>query len=335
MRVVTCALLLLCVVPMARAEDKRYAVTRTLEIGGDGGWDYVSVDPSSHRLYVTRGSHTMVIKADSGKVAADIPVARSCHGVALVPDIGRGFITDGSGAIIIFDLKTNNVLGRIDAPEDADGIIYDEASKHVLCASGDGNSLTPIAPDVDPKSGKADPPIELGGGPEFLSADGKGKVFVALKDKDEVAVIDTKVMKLVARYPVKPGGSPVGMSMDRAHGRLFIGCRKPPKMIVMEASSGKVLADLPIGEGVDATQFDGGDAFASCRDGTLAVVRETSPGKFEVVQTVETKPGARTMGLDPSTHTLYLPTAEYESTSGQGRPKPKAGSFMILVVEPK
>ena len=142
-------------------------------------------------------------------------------------------------------------------------------------------------------------------------------------------------MKLLTKYDVTPGGSPVGMAMDREHHRLFIGCRNPQKMIVMDAESGKVLADLPIGAGVDATKFDEGNAFASCRDATLAVVRETAPGKFEVVQTVQTKPGARTMGLDTQSHMLYLPTAEMEPAQGNARPRPKAGSFMILVVAPK
>src|SRR5262249_38796621 len=159
-----------------------------------------------------------------------------------------------------------------------------------------------------------------------------GMAYINLEDKDQVAVVDTKTMKVVNKWPTKPGGSPVGMSMDTAKRRLFIGCRKPQKLIVMDANDGKVLADLPIGAGVDATKFDG-DAFASCADGTLSVARETSPGKFEVVQTVTTPRGARTMGLDPATHTLYLPTAELEAPAqGQSRPRPKAGTFMIVVV---
>jgi hypothetical protein len=152
-------------------------------------------------------------------------------------------------------------------------------------------------------------------------------------DKDQVVVVDTKTMKVLTKWPTAPGGSPVGMSMDSEKRRLFIGCRKPQKLIVMDANDGKVLADLPIGAGVDATKFDG-DIFASCGDGTLTVARETGPGKFEVVQTVQTPRGAKTMGVDEATHTLYLPTAELVPVEGQSRPRPKPGTFMVVVVSP-
>jgi hypothetical protein len=153
-------------------------------------------------------------------------------------------------------------------------------------------------------------------------------------DKDQIAVLDTKAMKVVAKWPTSPGGSPVGMAMDRAKRRLYIGCRKPQKLIVMSADDGKVIADLPIGAGVDATKFDG-DGFASCRDGTLAVARETAPGKFEIVQNVSTPKGARTMDVDPTTHMIYLPTAEFgPPVEGERRPQAKPGSFMVVVVSP-
>ena len=324
----------LCLASLVHADDKKYEVVKTFNIGGDGGWDLVTVDPAAHRLYIVRSSHTQVIDENDGKVLADIPGQTRSHGTAIVPEANRGFISDGGGAIVIFDLKSNETLGKIEAPKDADGIIYDSASKHVLCVCGDESKMVALAPDVDPKSGKVES-LDLGGKPEFLAADGQGKAYINLEDNSEVAVVDTKAMKLLSKYPVAPGGSPVGMAMDREHGRLFIGCRNPQKMIVMDAGSGKVLADLPIGAGVDATQFDGGDAFASCRDGTLTVIRETSPGKFEVVQTVQTKQGARTMGLDEQTHSLYLPAAEMEPAQGNARPRTKPGTFMILVVSAK
>ncbi len=328
-----CFLMALGIVVSSRAEDKTFSLVKTLSIGGEGGWDYVTVDPQSHLVYVTRSSHTQVIDPASGKVTADITGQTRSHGVALVPDAGRGFISDGGGAIVIFDLKTNAILGKLESPKDSDGIIYDPASKRVLCVSGDGNSVSSIAPDIDPKNGKLDPPLDLGGAPEFLAADGQGKAYINLEDKDQIAVIDTKAMKVLAKWPVAPGGSPVGMAMDTQSRRLFIGCRKPQKMIVMSADDGKILADAPIGAGVDATKFDDGNAFASCRDGTLAVMRETSPGKYEIVQTVTTKSGSRTMGVDAATHTAYLPAAEFDPpTAPNGRPTPKAGSFMLLVV---
>ncbi len=312
---------------------QKWDVGRTMPIGGQGSWDYLTVDSTSHRLFVPRSTHTMVMDADSGKTLADIPGQKTAHGVAIVPEAGRGFITDGGGdgSIVVFDLKTYAVLGKLSAQPDADGIIYDASSGRVLAVSGDKGVLMSFKPDIDPVNGKMEAPIVLGGSPEFLAADGKGKVFVNLMDKNEVAVVDMKARKVVARWPVAPGGSPVGMSIDTQKGRLYIGCRKPQKMIVMSTTDGKVLADLPIGAGVDATKFDSGQAFASCRDGSLAVAKETSPGKFEIDQVVKTPIGARTMGLDPTKHTIYLPTAEFETAPG-GKSTAKPGTFMIVVV---
>lgn len=310
-----------------------WAVTNTFHVGGEGGWDYITVDPNTHRLYVTRTTHTMVIDSKTGKTIADIPGQKRSHGVALVPKLGRGFISDGGGdgAIVVFDLKTNAVLGSIPAMPDADGIIYDEFSNRVLAVSGDGGALMTFPPSIDPHQGKIDPPIELGGKPEFLAADGKGKAYINLVNKNLVAVVDLKQRKVLARWSVAPGGTPVGMAMDQSNRVLFIGCRNPQKLIVMNASNGMILADLPIGSGVDATKFDGKQAFASCRDGKLEIVSETAPGKFEIVQTVTTPEGARTMTVDSRTHTAYLPTAELEPTKVSFRPTAKPGSFMIVV----
>jgi DNA-binding beta-propeller fold protein YncE len=329
------ALLLSLTSVPAIAQDN-WAVTKTLPIGGQGSWDYLTVDPATHRLFVPRSTHTMVIDADSGKTLGDIPGQKNAHGVAIVPAANRGFISDGGGegAIIIFDLKTYATLGKITAQPDADGIIYDSSINRVLVVSGDGGTLMSLKPDVDPATGKIEAPIELGGKPEFLAADGTGKLYINLVDKDNVAVVDFKARKVIAHWPVAPGGSPVGMSIDTKSHRLFIGCRKPQKLIVMSTVDGKIVSDLPIGAGVDATQFDRGQAFASCRDGSLAVASETSPGKFEIVQTVKTPTGARTMGIDSTTHTLYLPTAEFEPAT-TGRPAMKPNTFMIVVVASK
>jgi hypothetical protein len=316
------------------AAQGNWAVEKTFHIGGDGGWDYVTLDATNHRLYVPRSTHTMVIDADSGKTVADIPGQKHNHGVALVPEVGRGFISDGSGAVVIFDLKTNAVLGTVAAQPDADGIIFDKASGLVLVVSGDNGVLMTLKPDADPKTASIDPPIDLGGKPEFLASDGAGKVYVNLEDKNQVAVVDIKARKVLAHWPVAPGGSPVGLSIDTAKRRLFIGCRNPQKLIVMSTDDGKVLADLPIGAGVDATKFDGHQAFASCRDGKLNVAGESASGKFEIVQTVTTPGGARTMGIDPETHRVYLATAEFEEQKpgATGRPVAKPGTFMIVVV---
>ena len=313
-----------------------WKVTKTFQIGGQGGWDYFTVDSSTHRLFVPRSTHTMVIDAESGKTLGDIPGQKTAHGVALVPGVNRGFISDGGGdgAVVIFDLQTYAVIGSVVAQPDTDGIIFDPASGRVLFVSGDGGTLMTLKPDLNPAGEKIDEPIALGGKPEFLASDGAGKVYVNLVDKNEVAVVDIKARQVVARWPVTPGGAPVGMTIDTKKRRLFIGCRKPQKLVVMSIDDGKVLADFPIGAGVDATKMDNGQAFASCRDGTLAVISETTPGKFTLVQTVKTGAGAGTMGVDSATHRIYLPTAEYEELKpgATGRPKMVPGSFKILVV---
>ena len=259
------ALLMACSVPaMAQAN---WNVIKTEHIGGDGAWDYVTVDSQSHRLFVTRATHTQVIDDVTGKVLGDVSGQVRSHGVALVPGLGRGFITDGGGmgAILIFDLKTYAVLGKLAAIPDADGIIYDPATKLVLAVSGDGGALLTVRADVDPANGKLDEPIPLGGKPEFLAADGTGKVYINLVDKDLVAVVDLKTRQVVARWPVAPAGQPVGMALDAGNHRLYIGGRKPAMMVAMSTEDGKILAALPIGTGVDATKVDGQLAFASVR----------------------------------------------------------------------
>jgi DNA-binding beta-propeller fold protein YncE len=217
-------LLFVSLLPVLAQTD--WQVRKTFSVGGQGGWDYLTVDPQTHRLYVPRSTHTMVIDSESGKTIADIPGQKIGHGVAVVPEAGRGFITDGggNGAIVVFDLKTNAVLGSIVAQPDADGIIYDRASGRVVVVSGDKGTLMSIKPDIDPKTGKIDAPVDLGGAPEFLASDGAGKVYVNLMDKNEVAVFDMMARKVVARWPVAPGGAPVGMTIDTAKKRLLIGC---------------------------------------------------------------------------------------------------------------
>jgi DNA-binding beta-propeller fold protein YncE len=313
-----------------------WRVERTFPIGGQGGWDYLTVDPQTHRLYVPRTTHTMVIDTESGKIVADIPGQKNAHGVALAPAEGRGFISDGGGdgTIVIFDLKTHAVVGSLAAMPDTDGIIFDPTSGHVLVVSGRGKALMSFKPDIDPKTGRIDQAIALRGEPEFLAADADGRVYINLMDTHEVAVVDFKTRKVVANWPVAPGGLPVGMAIDAGKGRLFIGCRGPQKLIVMSTKDGKVLSDLPIGESVDAVKLDNGQVFASTAGSQLFVAGEESPGKYSIVQTVKTGEGARTMGLDPATHRIYLPAAEYE-TGANGRRTVKPGTFTILVVAPQ
>jgi DNA-binding beta-propeller fold protein YncE len=323
---------LICLLPSpARAQ---WQVTNTFHPGGEGGWDYVTVDAPGHRLFVTRATHTQAVDTTTGKLLADIPGQVRSHGVALVPNRNRGFITDGGGkgAILVFDLKSYAVLGSIPTMPDSDGIIYDPAADQVLAVSGDGNALMAFHPDIDPKTGHVES-IPLGGAPEFLASDGK-RAYINLEDKNLVAVVDLASHKVIDRWSVAPGGRPVGMAIDREHHRLFIGCRSPQKMIVMNTETGKIEADLPIGAGVDATRYDRGEAFASCRDGSLTVISEKD-GKLAVEQVVKTAEGARTMDLDAETQTIFLPTAEMEPAAEGYRPQPKPDTFQFVVVSRK
>lgn len=324
--------LLCCSIFHGAVAQTGWKVDKTFHIGGEGGWDYVTVDSPNHRLFVTRATHTMAIDTQTGKVLGDIPGQTHSHGVAIVPKLGRGFITDGGGdgSIVIFDLKTYAVLGRIAALPDADGIAYDAKLDRVMAVAGDSGALLTFKPDIDPKRGKIDPPIKLGGSPEFFASDGKGTVYVNLEDKDMVAKVDLASRSVVARWSVAPAGHPVSMAMDAANHRLFIGARDPQKLVVMNTETGAVQTTLPIGKGVDATVFYKGDVFASCGDGTLAVVGEDH-GVLAVKESVRTAPGARTLGVDVLTGKIYLATAELEPAA-TGRPKPKPGTFMILEV---
>ena len=307
----------------------QWAVEKTFHVGGEGGFDYITVDAKSHRLYVPRTTHTMVIDADSGKMIADIPGQKHNHGVALVPELGRGFISDGAGAIVIFDLNSHAVLGTVAAKDDADGIIYDENTGLILAAAGDAGVLLTLKADADPKSAAIDPPIDLGGKPEFLATDENGKAYINLEDKNQIAVVDLKSKKVLSHWPVAPGGTPVGMSIDRAQHRIFVGCRNPQKLVIMSTDDGKVLGDLPIAAGVDATRWDGHQAFASTREGKLSVAEEKD-GKFQIVQTVTTGVGSKTMDL--AANKIYLPTAEFEEAKAGARPAAKPGTFQIVVV---
>jgi DNA-binding beta-propeller fold protein YncE len=343
------AALALALAPVALAEDPKpaspttspYKVAKTLKVGGEGRWDLLAVDSRTHRLYVPRSDHVIVVDAEDGRVVGQIPDTPGVHGVALVPELDRGFTSNGKDAsITVFDLKTLATLGKIKAGTNPDAIAYDPASKRVFCFNGKSNDATVVDPSVDPAKAPESARIELGGKPELAVSDGKGWVFVNLEDKSEVVRIDTKTMKVTARWPLAPGEEPSGLSMDVEHRRLFAACANKT-LVVLDADNGKVLANPPIGEKVDGAAFDPatGSALTSNGDGTMSVVRETSPGKFEVVQTLATKTGARTVVLDPSAHRLYLPTADFgpapAASAGEPRPRPSIvpDSFVILVVD--
>ena len=335
--------LVLCLFPLmivaggvAAPPEGGYHVIKKVTLGGDGFWDYLKVDPDGRRLYISRGTHVMVVDADTYAVVGDIPDTQGVHGIAIAPELGRGFTSNGrSNTVTIFDLKTLKVLGTPATDEGPDAIVYDPFSKRVFTFNGRGGSSTAI----DAASGNVVGTVKLDGRPEFAVPDGRGHIYNNLEDKSLVVEIDTQALKVTNRWPLAPGDSPSGIAMDTEHRRLFSGCHNK-MMVVMDADNGKVIATPAIGQGVDANGFDPGtrNAFSSNGDGTLTVIHEDSPDKFTVVDNVETQRGARTMALDEKTHNVFLVTAEFEPPPANAppgerrRPSMKPGTFTLLVV---
>ncbi len=332
---VTAISLSLAAVTLA-ATASGYHVVKTYKVGGDGGWDYLTVDAGARRLYVSRGTHVMVIDADSGKSVGDIPDTPGVHGIALAPDLGRGFTSNGrEGTVSIFDIKSMASAGeKVKVGDNPDAILYDPATKRVFTFNGRSQDSTAI----DGATGKVLGTIKLNGKPEFAASDAKGMIYVNIEDKSELVAIDPKKLEVKATWPLAPCTEPSGLSIDRKHRRLFVGCDNK-MMAVVDADSGKVLATPAIGEGVDATAFDDetGLALASCgQDGVLTVVKEES-GKW-VPEDVPTKKGARTLALDSKTHNVFVVTADFgpPPAATADNPHPRRtilpDSFVVLVV---
>jgi len=299
-------------------------------------FDYVTVDSAARRVYLSHGTEIKVIDADSGALVANITGLKQDHGVAVASEFGRGFISDGAqGKVIFFDLKTLKVTGEAKADNDADCVIYDPASKHVFVMNGDPHSSTVI----DAKSGNAVGTIDLGGGPEFAVADGKGTVYINLEDKSELVAVDSATLKIKSRWPLAPAGAPTALAMDVAHHRLFSAGRNPQMMVVLDSESGKVIQSFPISAGVDAAAYDPetGMVFVSTREGIVHVFHEDSPDKFSEAETIKTEDGAKSMGLDTKTHNLFLDTADFgpapAPTADRPHPNraPIQGTFHVLV----
>lgn len=325
-----------CGVASSADFDSGYAVRRTVVTGGEGGWDYLVVDSDARRLYVTRGTHVQVFDADTLEPVGDIPDTPGVHGVALAPELGRGFISNGrANSITIFDLKTLRTIEEVKiAGRNPDAILYDPASKRVFAFDGRSADATVL----DAAAGKVVATLPLGGKPEFATSDRAGRVYVNIEDKSELVAIDSGKSAVENRWPLAPCEEPSGMAIDRVHKRLYVGCGNR-LMAVVDASSGRVVATVPIGGGVDANGFDPGTgfAFSANGEGTLTVAREESPGKFAAAN-VPTRRGARTMALDEKTHRIFLVTADFgplpAPTADQPRPRPPIlpGTFTILVV---
>jgi len=293
----------------ASAVGADYHLINTYKLGGEGGWDYLTVDSSSRRMYISRGTHVTVIDVDTGKTVGDIPDTQGVHGIALAPELGRGFVSDGrEGMVTIFDIQSLKPITKVKAGENPDAILYDPASKRVFAFNGRSHDATAI----DAATGSVLGTIKLEGKPEFAASDGKGEVFVNIEDKSQLDAIDPNKLEVKASWPLAPCQEPSGLAIDRKNRRLFAGCDNK-MMAVVDAETGKVIATPAIGEGVDANGFDPGTdlAFASCGEGVLTVVKEESPAKFTVLQNVQTQPGARTMALDEKTHNVVVVTAKF------------------------
>jgi len=312
-----------------------YQLAKKVQLGGSGGWDYLEVDPATHRLYISRGTHVIVVDPDSGKVVGDIPDTQGIHGVAIANEFNKGFTTNGrTSDSTMFDLTSLKPLANIKTDEDTDGTIYDPFSKRVFTFNGDAATASAI----DAAAGKLVSTIPLGGKPEFGATDRKGKIFVNLEDKSMLVKFDAKTLMIDNTWPLAPCESPSGLAIDAAHEILVVGCHNK-LMTFVDGNTGKVLDTVPIGQGVDANRFDPvtGYAFASCGDGTITIAHEDSPTKFSLVEMIQTQRGARTMALDYANHNVYTVTADFgpppAPTADRPHPRPSIipDTFVLLV----
>jgi hypothetical protein len=333
MRKLVLVVALASVAPLLAQSSSSYRITHTYTLGGDGSWDYIVPDPPNHRLFIGRQNRVMVVDEDTGRLLGEVTGIQGAHGTAVANATGHGFATSGNDRMVVmFDLKTFAVLGRIPAAEDADAIIYDSVSNRVFTFNGDAHSSTVI----DPQAGTLVTNIPLGGKPEYGASAGDGKVYGNLTDTSEVVEIDAKTATVTRRWSTAPCKQPVSMAIDAAHHRLFSGCRSGV-MAISDYQAAKVVATVPIGMGVDGAAFDAAsaDAFASNADGTLTVIHQDTPDQYHVVENLQTAQAARNMGLDPTNHRLFLVSAMFgpAPAGGRGRGPVLPGSFTLMVVE--
>jgi DNA-binding beta-propeller fold protein YncE len=323
--------------PPASSADGPYRQLSEIAIGGEGGWDYLSVDAAARRLYVSHATKVVVVDIDKDAVVGEIAPALGVHGIAIAPDLGRGFVSNGREATVsIVDLKTLQIVGTVKTGENPDAILYEPVHKEVYAFNGRGKSATVF----DAKTGDVRTTIPLPGKPEFAVFDEKaGRIYNNIEDTSQLVAIDTATRAVVATWSIAPGEEASGLALDPATHRLFVGCSNE-RMLMLDATNGKVLASVPIGAGVDANAFDPGTglAFASSGDGTLTVARPEGSDKLSVVQTLSTPKRSRTMTLDPTTHRLYVAAAEFgaPTTGPDGKPqRPQVvpGTFRVVVYE--
>jgi DNA-binding beta-propeller fold protein YncE len=321
-------------VAMAAPAESGYHLIKKVPLGKAAGggeyFDYVSVDPGARRVYVSHGTEVVVVDADNLSVVGKITGLKKCHGVAVVPELGKGYITDGDAtSVVVFDTKSLKKTGEIKSYPDTDAIVYDPASRLIFTFNGDSKNSTVI----DPAKDAVVKPLDLGGGPEQAVPDGKGMIYDNIEDTNEVVTIDTHSLTIKSRWKVAPAGEPVAMTMDKEHGRVFSSGRGPALLVMMDADSGKVLQSFPISEGVDSSAFDpdSSTVFASTRAGKIHVFHLDSPDKLSVLDPIETEYGAKTMAIDPKTHNLFLTTADFGPAGAKGRRPAIAGTAHLLV----
>ena len=307
-----------------------YTVIHKYPIPGEGGWDYITVDPDSNRLYISRGTHVQVMATDTGKIVGDIPNTPGVHGIALAKSLGKGFTSNGrDNSVSVFELKTLKETSRVKVGMNPDGIIYDSFSGYVFTFNGRSSDATAF----DAKSGKVMGTVPLGGKPEGGVSDGKGTIFVNVEDKSSVVEFGAKSLKVIKSFALAPGEEPTGIGFDAKKGLIFSGCGNS-MLTVLDVKSGKIIGSAPTGGGTDFAGYDPstGTAFTSNGEGTLSVIQLVS-GKYKNVQNVKTQPSARTMSLDAKHHLVYLIAAEFEAAPAGGRRGAmKPGSAAILVV---
>jgi len=337
---------------LAAPQNSGFRVIRTIPLGGEGGWDYVTVDSAARRVYIPRSTHIMVLDADSGKLVADIQGMNGLHGVAVTPEFNRGFVTgnktEQEGTIYVFDLKTLKLTSSMKSNSiDTDSLLYDPSTKRVYVNNGDGMNLSV----VDAATAKVVGSMAFNANPEAAAADGKGSIFQDYEDKGQVIEYDAMKLTIKNKWPTPGCDAPVAMAMDKANRRLYVGCRgkgpgAPGVMLVMNADNGKVLASAPIAVGVDGDVFDPdtGNLYATCRDsgdgksGATYIFHADSPDKISLVATVKTIYGARTVALDSKTHHIFTigtekndpvpPTAKNPNP----RPKPDLSTFQVIEI---
>jgi len=338
-RLVTLTLVFSAFIAIAAAAEGSYHLIKKIPIPGDGGWDYVAADSDGRRLYVSHDTEIVVIDLDTGAIVGKITGGPDMHGAAIASEFGRGFISvSNPGSVVIFDLKTLAKIGEVRVGDDPNGIIYDHLTKRIFTADRGSKRVTAI----DAKTGKIAGTIEnLGGRTEHLASDEAGHVFLNMQDRNTLLKLDAKDFKVLETWSTAPCEAPSSMDMDRTHSRIIIGCRGAGMMIVVDATSGKIVASNKIGGGVDAAEFDpktGLAYFSTGANGVLSIFREKSPDQYELVENVPTQAGARTMAVDRKTGTVYVAAAELgprptpTPENPRARPPVLPGTFSVLVI---